>query len=67
MGYLTAWGLLPSPPVLAGMSVIFMVHHSEAWASKLPGYSFMLEGWVGGDANRVGRARMMRAMFAAQM
>lgn len=66
-GYLTAWGLLPSTPVLAGASVVFMIHHSRAWARKMPSYSLLVEGWAGGDANRVGRARVMRVVFVAHV
>lgn len=67
MGYLTAWNLLPSTPILAGMSVVFMIQHSKAWARRMPSYSLLLDGWAGGGANRVGRARMMTAVFAAHV
>lgn len=67
VGYLTAWGFLPSTPVIAGAAVIFMIQRSQAWASKMPSYSLLLEDWAGGDANRVGRARMMRAVFSTHM
>lgn len=67
VGYLTAWGFLPSTPVIAGLSVIFMIQRSQAWARKMPSYSLLLEGWAGGEANRVGRARMMGAVILAQV
>ncbi|CBJ33566.1 conserved unknown protein [Ectocarpus siliculosus] len=69
MGYLMAWGFLGglSIPILAGISVIFMLQHSKAWARRMPDFSLLLQSWAGGDAGRVARARRMGYAFAAHV
>lgn len=67
MGYFVAWGLLGwlSTPILAGMSVIFMVQHSGGWAQQMPGFSLaVINGWAVGEATRVARTRAMGLAFA---
>lgn len=50
MGYLVACGVLVhlSTPLLAGVSVVFMLQHSKSWAREVPVYSQLVLGWVGG-------------------
>lgn len=69
MGYLMAWGLLGglSTPILAGFSVMFMLQHSEGWARKMPDFSLLLQGWAGGDAGRVARARTLSHVLGAHV
>lgn len=67
MGFFVAWGLLGwlSMPIVACMSVMFMVHHSSGWAHKMPGFSWSLNnGWTRGDTMRVARTRAMGLAFA---
>lgn len=69
MGYLMAWGFLGgvSTPILAGVSVIFMLEHSKSWARKMPDFSLLLQSWAGGDPGRVVCARSMSRAFAAHV
>ena len=66
MGYFVAWGLLErlSAPILAGVSVVFMIQHSGGWAHQMPSFSPLLQGWSGGDVFRVARTRTMGLWFA---
>lgn len=68
MGYLMAWGALGglSTPILAGLSVVFMLQDSKGWARRMPDFSLLLQGWAGGDAARVERARALSNVFWAQ-
>jgi len=69
MGYLTAWGALEklSIPILAGISAIVVLQHSNAWAHKISSYSLLLKGWTGGIARRVARTRTMEIVFATHL
>lgn len=69
MGYLMAWGALVhlSTPLLAGVSVIFMLQHSKSWAREMPVYVQLVKGWVGGDPRRVLRARALMVTFVAHL
>lgn len=69
MGYLMAWHLLDglSTPILAGLSAIFVLQHAKGWARNMPDFSLLLQGWAGGDAVRVGRARSLRFVFGAHV
>lgn len=68
-GYLLVWGTLDavSPPILMGLSVVFMLQHSQAWARKMPDFSLLLQSWASGDTGRVARARRLKWIFQAHV
>lgn len=65
MGYAMAWGWLGrlSIPIVAGVSMIFMIHHSQGWAHKMASFSWLLEDWAAGVTKRVARARRLQYAF----
>ncbi|CAM9819485.1 unnamed protein product [Scytosiphon promiscuus] len=69
MGYPLAWGLLEmlSMPIIAGVSVMFMIKHSNGWAHKIASFSSLLEDWPLGNAKRVVRARRLGRAFTAHV
>ncbi|CAM9819415.1 unnamed protein product [Scytosiphon promiscuus] len=69
MGYPLAWGLLGrlSIPTIAGVSVMFMIQHSNGWAHKIASFAVLLKDWSLGNAKRVVRARRLRRAFTAHV
>ena len=69
MGYLMAWRFLEglSTPILAGVSVLFMLQHSKGWARNMPDFSLLLQGWARGDAFRVTRVRALSYVLVAHL